>query len=112
MPLINVRTNISGVQEASALLKKLSSALAAATGKPESYVMTLLESGVPMTFAGSEEPCAYVEIKSIGSLAPPAMTDHFCELIKASLGIEKDRIYIGFDDVNASDWGWNGRTFG
>ena len=34
------------------------------------------------------------------------------ELIKASLGISKDRIYIGFDDVNASDWGWNGRTFG
>jgi len=29
-----------------------------------------------------------------------------------SLGISKDHIYIGFDDVNASDWGWNGRTFG
>ena len=29
-----------------------------------------------------------------------------------SLGIAKDRIYIGFDDVNASEWGWNGRTFG
>ena len=111
MPLINVRTNISDVQEAGALLKKLSSALAVSTGKPESYVMTLLESGVPMTFAGSEEPYAYVEIKSIGSLAPPAMTDQFCELIKASLGIAKDRIYIGFDDVKASDWGWNGRTF-
>ena len=112
MPLINVRTNISGVQDASALLKKLSSALAAATGKPESYVMTLLESGVPMTFAGSEQPCAYVETKSIGSLTAPAMTDQFCELIKTSLGIEKDRICIGFDDVNASEWGWNGRTFG
>ena len=75
MPLINVRTNISDVPEAGALLKKLSSALAAATGKPEFYVMTLLDSGVPMTFAGSEEPCAYVEIKSIGSLTPSVMTD-------------------------------------
>ena len=65
-----------------------------------------------MTFAGGEVPFAYVEIKSIGSLTPLAMTDHFCELIKASLGISKDRIYIGFDDVNASDWGWDGRTFG
>ena len=112
MPLINVRTNISAVQEAGALLNKLSSALAVATGKPASYVMTLLESGVSMTFAGNEEPCAYVDIKSIVSLTPPAMTDQFCELIKVSLGIEKDRIYIAFDDVNASDWGWNGRTFG
>ena len=74
--------------------------------------MTLLDSGVPMTFAGSEEPCAYVEIKSIGALTPSAMSDQFCELIKTSLGISKDRIYIEFDDVNASSWGWNGRTFG
>ena len=112
MPLINLKTNISDVQTPDALLKKLSEALASATGKPEAYVMTLLDSGVPMTFAGSNEPCAYVEIKSIGALAPPEMSDQFCELIKASLGISKDRIYIGFDDVNASDWGWNGRTFG
>ena len=112
MPLINLRTNISDVQAPDALLKKLSAALATATGKPESYVMTLLDSGVPMTFAGSEGPCAYVEIKSIGALTPPAMSDQFCELIKSSLGIPKNRIYIGFDDVNASDWGWNGRTFG
>ena len=112
MPLINVKTNISDVQAPDALLKSLSAALATATGKPESYVMTLLNSGVPMTFAGSNEPCAYVEIKSIGALSPPEMSDQFCELIKGSLGISKDRIYIGFDDVNASDWGWNGRTFG
>ena len=46
------------------------------------------------------------------SWTPPAMSNRFCELIKSSLGIPKDRIYIGFDDVNASDWGWNGRTFG
>jgi len=46
-----------------------------------------------MTFAGGEVPFAYVEIKSIGSLTPLAMSDQFCELIKASLGIAKDRIY-------------------
>ena len=112
MPLINLRTNISEVPDPSGLLKKLSESLASATGKPESYVMTLLDSGVPMTFAGSNEPCAYVEIKSIGALTPPEMSDQFCELIKASLGISKDRIYIGFNDVSASDWCWNGRTFG
>ena len=112
MPLINIRTNISDVQAPDALLKRLSAALATSTGKSESYVMTLLDSGVAMTFAGSEEPCAYVEIKSIGALTPSAMSDQFCELIKTSLGISKDRIYIEFDDVNAANWGWNGRTFG
>ncbi len=112
MPLIKVTTNIAAVQAPDTFLKKLSAALASPTGKLESYIMTLLDSGVPVTFADSEEPCAYAEIKSTGSLTPPAMSDQFCELIKSSLGIPKDRIHIGFNDVNATDCGWNGRTFG
>ena len=74
--------------------------------------MTLFEAGVPMTFAGNSEPCAYVEIKSIGALSPPEMASQFCQLIEASIGVSKDRVYIGFEDVPASSWGWNGRTFG
>lgn len=112
MPLINVRTSLPAVDDATALLQQLSASLAEQTGKPESYVMTLLETGVPMTFAGSAEPCAYVEIKSIGALKPPAMTAAFCRLISERTGIAADRVYISFDDVKASQWGWNGRTFG
>ena len=114
MPLIRVKTNIVSVQAPDILLMRLSAALATATatGKPKSYVMTLLDSGVPMAFAGSDEPYAYAEIKSIGSLTPPAMSDQSCELIKLSLGIPKDRIYFGFDDVDAPDCGWSGLTLG
>ncbi|NDD45042.1 MULTISPECIES: phenylpyruvate tautomerase MIF-related protein [unclassified Synechococcus] len=112
MPLINVRTSLPAVKDGSALLQELSTALAEQTGKPEAYVMTLLETGVPMTFAGSADPCAYVEVKSIGALRPPAMTAAFCELIQSRTGIPANRIYIGFDDVQASCWGWNGSTFG
>ena len=112
MPLINVRTSLPALKDGSALLQELSSELANQTGKPEAYVMTLLETGVPMTFAGSHEPCAYVEVKSIGALRPPAMTAAFCELIQARTGIPANRVYIGFEDVQASCWGWNGNTFG
>jgi phenylpyruvate tautomerase PptA (4-oxalocrotonate tautomerase family) len=112
LPLINLRTNRPDIDHPESLLQQLSAALAKATGKPEAYVMTLFEGGVPMTFAGQSEPCAYVEIKSIGALAPAAMTREFCELIENAIGIPKDRIYIGFDDVDATCWGWNGRTFG
>ena len=62
--------------------------------------------------AGSHEPCAYVEVKSIGALRPPAMTAAFCELIQERTGIPANRVYIGFEDVQASCWGWNGNTFG
>ena len=112
MPLINVRTSLPEVGDSAALLKELSAALAQQTGKPESYVMTLLETAVPMTFAGSADPCAYVEIKSIGALKPAAMTSAFCELIEARTGIPANRIYVAFEDVKASSWGWNGNTFG
>ena len=112
MPLINVRTSLPSVTDADALLKELSATLAQQTGKPEAYVMTLLEAGVPMTFAGSTDPSVYVEIKSIGALKPPAMTAAFCALISERTGIPSNRIYIGFDDVKASAWGWNGNTFG
>ena len=74
--------------------------------------MTLLETDVPMTFAGNSEPCACVESKSIGALKPPAMTSAFCELIESRTGIPSNRIYVVFEDVKASSWGWNGNTFG
>ena len=45
MPLINVRTSLPALKDGSALLQELSSELADQTGKPEAYVMTLLETG-------------------------------------------------------------------
>ena len=58
MPLINVRTSLPELADSAALLKELSAALAQQTGKPESYVMTLLEtlvgrmSGSPSQMGG------------------------------------------------------------
>lgn len=112
MPLINVRTSLPAVENAEGLLKELSSSLAQQTGKPEGYVMTMLETAVLMTFGASSEPSVFVEIKSIGSLKPSAMTAAFCDLISARTGIPTNRIYIQFEDVQASSWGWDGRTFG
>ena len=48
------------------LTKKASVFAAELLGKPESYVMTALESGTAMTFAGSHAPAAFIAVKSIG----------------------------------------------
>ncbi len=112
MPLINLCTSLPSVDAGEDLLQLLSSTLAEQTGKPEAYVMTLLQTGVSMTFAGTTEPAAYVEIKSIGALRPQSMAATFCTLIQEHTGIPASRIYIGFDDVPASLWGWKGSTFG
>ena len=82
------------------------------TGKPEKYVMTMIQSDSKMTFAGSEEPCCFVKLKSIGSLNPSLMSKSLCELITSKTNIKTDRIYIEFIDVKASNWGFNSSTFG
>jgi phenylpyruvate tautomerase len=116
MPLIKVQTSV--VVEAAQvdrLLQQLSTRLAHHTGKPESYVMTLLELATPMTFGGTTEPTCYLEIKNVGSLSPAltqTMSQDFCQQLQDHLGVPADRVYIEFSDVKGAMWGWNGSTFG
>lgn len=117
MPLIKVQTSIENPDstEVNTLLKQLSATLAKHTRKPESYVMTALESGVPMTFGGTTDPTCYIEIKSVGSMTPDqtkSMSQDFCQQIEQSLKVPVDRIYIEFADAKGYMWGWNGATFG
>lgn len=117
MPLIKVQTSVQQPDAAQVtdLLKQLSASLAKHTKKPESYVMTAFESGVPMTFAGTTDPVCYIEIKSVGSMSSSqtqAMSQDFCQQIQQALVVPSDRIYIEFADAKGSMWGWNGTTFG
>jgi phenylpyruvate tautomerase PptA (4-oxalocrotonate tautomerase family) len=117
MPLIKVQTSIvdPDVVQVSDLLKQLSASLAKHTRKPETYVMTALESGISMTFGGTTDPTCYIEIKSVGSMTPDqtkSMSQDFCQQIEKSLNVPVDRIYIEFADAKGYMWGWNGATFG
>ncbi|WP_035990905.1 phenylpyruvate tautomerase MIF-related protein [Leptolyngbya sp. KIOST-1] len=117
MPLIKVQTSIDSPDQTQveSLLKDLSASLATHLGKPESYVMTAFEAGVPMTFAGTTEPVCYVEIKSVGTMGSAktsTMSQEFCAQLESALGVPKNRIYIEFADAQGAMWGWNGGTFG
>ena len=59
-----------------------------------------------------ETPSCFLEIKSIGSLNPSEMAKPISDFVNKKMGIPIDRIYISFEDVPASLWAWNGRTFG
>ncbi|MDB9528815.1 phenylpyruvate tautomerase MIF-related protein [Oscillatoria sp. CS-180] len=116
MPLIKLQTSVPSPNKADIdrILKDLSSSLASYLGKPESYVMTVFEGDVPMTFGGSTDPVCYVEIKSVGTMGSKtrAMSEEFCTKIEDALGVPKNRTYIEFADAAGSMWGWNGTTFG
>ncbi|HEU24154.1 MAG: hypothetical protein C0176_00675 [Mesoaciditoga sp.] len=109
MPYIRIETNIETKED---LLKGLSSLVSKLLGKPERYVMASIETK-KMIFDGKMDPCAFVELKSIG--LPEGRTDklsgELCDFIEKNTGIKKDRIYINFVDFKGSMWGWNGTTF-
>ncbi len=112
MPFIQINTSSKSVVDNESLQKEVSKMVADLTGKPETYVMTMIQSDSQMTFAGSDEPCCFIKLQSIGSLNPTSMSRHLCELIASKTNIKANRIYIEFMDVNASNWGFNSSTFG
>ena len=112
MPFIQISTSSKSLIDNDLLQKEVSKMVADLTGKPEKYVMTMIQSDSNMTFAGSEEPCCFIKLKSIGSLNPALMSKSLCELITSKTNIKTDRIYIEFIDVKASNWGFNSSTFG
>jgi phenylpyruvate tautomerase PptA (4-oxalocrotonate tautomerase family) len=112
MPFIKVQTN-QKVERKEELLKKLSAQMAEQLGKPESYIMTALEAELKMTFGGSTEKTAFIEVKSIGlkQSMTEELSQFICEFMEQELEIEQDRIYIEFADAPGAMWGWDGGTF-
>ncbi|WP_455209954.1 phenylpyruvate tautomerase MIF-related protein [Kaarinaea lacus] len=114
VPYITIQTNqefdaTSGKQ----LMQQASKTVSEILGKSENYVMVSLPPPVPMLFAGSDEPAAYLELKSIGlpQETTTSLSGVLCDLIYDHLRIAKERIYIEFANAERTMWGWNGRTF-
>ena len=114
MPYLLVQTNCTpdGPLKAT-LARHLSARLADWLGKPEQYVMVTIQAGSTMMFGGSDAPCAYLELKSIGlpELQLPDLSANLSRQLADTLGISTDRIYIEFSAAEPQWWGWNATTF-
>jgi len=114
MPFLKIQTNRDlPPAAAKSLAARASGLVAQLLGKPESYVMTSVEHNPAMQFAGSDDPLAYLELKSIGlpESATADTSQALCQLVLTETGIEPARIYIEFADAPRKMWGWNGGTF-
>ena len=98
----------------SELLVAASRVVASQLSKPENYVMVSIAPGQRRAFAGSEEPAAFLELRSIG--LPDAKRGSLCteltDLIAEFCGIARDRIFLVMVDVDAKLWSHDGKTFG
>lgn len=112
MPLITIISN-QKLDTSSSQLQTISTEMAQAIGKPESYVMVSLQHNPDMLFAGSSETLAYCEVKSLGlQMSQTAgLSETLCGLLKQLYGIPTKRIYIEFAAPERAFWGWNKSTF-
>ena len=110
MPYINISTSAK-IEDKKKLLEEISKLVSSLTNKSKRFVMAKLNDNVQMYF-DDERSCCFLEIKSIGSLNPSEMAKPISNFVIEKMGIPRDRIYISFEDVSASMWAWNGRTFG
>ena len=110
MPYINVSTSAK-IEDKKKLLEEISRLVSSLTNKSKRFVMAKLEDNSEMYFE-DKSPCCFLEIKSIGSLNSSEMAKPISNFVYEKMGIPIDSIYISFEDVPASMWSWNGRTFG
>lgn len=117
MPLIQLDTScdLSDGDKKESLAKTLSRLAAEGIGKPQRYVMACVHDNAAMTLGGEAGPCALVTIKSIGGLSKAVnqtLTTQLGQALVSALGIPQDRIYVTFEELAPTHWGWNGSTFG
>ena len=110
MPYINVSTSAK-IENKKKLLEEISELVSSLTNKSKKFVMAKLDDNSEMYFE-DKSPCCFLEIKSIGSLNPSEIAKPVSNFVYEKMGIPIDKIYISFEDVPASMWAWNGRTFG
>jgi phenylpyruvate tautomerase len=114
MPTLRILTNVQvEAKDRPSVLTHASGTVARMLGKPESYVMVILEDGRDMLFAGAPAPAAYLELKNLG-LSETKTAEYsrvLCDLVAADLGIPAERVYIEFAAPPARLFGWNGGTF-
>jgi phenylpyruvate tautomerase len=115
MPLLKLETTVTvSDDKKKTLLAALSTLVAETTGKPEQYVMVTM-SPAAMLMAGKPGEAAFVDVRGIGGLGGDVnrrLSQKLCALLSQSLGVPPNRIYLNFTEVEASNWGWNGETFG
>ena len=114
MPCLIIKTNKTlSEQEKIDCGSSVSAKTAEILGKPENYVMTLLEDKISMTMSGTTEATAYIELKSINLPEDQTekLSNSLCQHIGEKLNIPASRIYIEFSNAQRHLWGWDGRTF-
>lgn len=112
MPVLQIMTNVT-IDNTDALAKQASKLAAEMLGKPESYVMVSINGTAELIFAGTNDPCAHLMLKSLGlpESETKAYSEKLCGFIEHQLGVSPSRTYIEFINPERHMFGWDNTTF-
>ena len=115
MPYCEINTNAESGEALAEIVLAVSKCVSEAIGKPEKWVMVRVNTDQIMCFGGTTDSCAFVRLVSIGNLDEARnkiISEKICTLLKETLSISPDRVYIDFKDVEKRYmFGWNSTTF-
>jgi phenylpyruvate tautomerase PptA (4-oxalocrotonate tautomerase family) len=112
MPVLKVQTNLE-IADKRKFMEDATALLSRVLGKPSQYIMVIVDANADMMFAGSNEPLAYLELKSIGlpKNKTSGISAELCNFIEGEIQVPQNRIYIEFANAERDMFGWNGSTF-
>lgn len=115
MPLFRIATNQSFHQnQRREIVSRASAQLAAWVEKPEAKVMVHLLTDQDLSFGGTFEPAAMVELSSLGLDESQAaeLAGPITRLLSELLEISHDRIFIRFISPPRPLWSFDGKVMG
>ena len=102
MPFCEIITNAKSGEDLDKTVLAVSKCVSETIGKPEKWVMVRVNADQSMCFGGTTDSCAFVRLVSIGNLDEArnkVISEKICNLLKETMSISPDRVYIDFKDV-------------
>ena len=110
MPFLKIVTNVPESKIPPNYHVNLTNLLQELLQKPIEYCSVQLQPGQIITFGGSHEPCAFIQLCSIGRLGPIGNVVHSEKImteLENTLGIYPHLTYIHFIDLKPTDLNLN-----
>merc|ERR1712080_812177 len=113
MPILQINANVNQSDFDDVFLKEMTSTLSKIVGKPEAYIMVVVNGNKQMSFGGSTQPCALVTLESIGCINEKKNIEYAAAIFQqlSAKGIESSRTYINFHNLERDKVAWNGKLF-
>ncbi|KAL0544841.1 hypothetical protein IC582_019968 [Cucumis melo] len=105
MPCLYISTNVNlaGVDSA-AIFSATTTAVSSIIGKPENYVMVLLNGSVPISFGGNGDPAVFAEVVSMGGINSEVkrrLISTLGSILNEKLSVPPARFFLKVHDTTA-----------